>query len=98
MLLFNSINMKVKLKPISKRAKDRINQHGETFDLINEGFNIILVKSLNNTWKNEKWMGWFDLSKDVQIIVPNCPKCGRNDRMIRQNEEWVCHATHKLDN
>lgn len=64
--------MQIKLKAFSKRAKDRINQHGEIFRLIQKNkFNdFILVESLNNTFnKNtEKWLGWFEVDKDVEII------------------------------
>lgn len=65
--------MKVKLKPISKRAKDRVNQHGDTFELVKDApksncGHQILVESLNNTWRGAKWMGWFEVGKDVTIL------------------------------
>lgn len=70
--------MQVKLKGISKRGKDRINEHGETFQLIdsktknftdsNKKGNDILVQSLNNTWRGQKWLGWLEIGRDVEII------------------------------
>lgn len=66
--------MLVTLQPISKRGKDRINQHGDIFELLEKGsnnggqLNHILVESLNKTWCGEKWMGWFELEKEVRII------------------------------
>ena len=73
--------MKIRLKPISKRGKDRINEHGDTFELIKEDVDKnkdhdglpdrILVESLNNTCRGEKWLGWFELDKDVKIVSEN---------------------------
>lgn len=32
----------------------------------------------------------------MNTSTPKCPKCGRTDRMIFRNGEWVCHHTHEL--
>lgn len=64
--------MQIKLKGISKRGRDRINQHGDTFNLVQlneaipgEKHDIILVESLNNTFaikdkktKNKTFLTW----------------------------------------
>lgn len=66
-----SINDTIKLKGISKRGKERIKSHGDTFILKEQGLECILVESLNLTWRGEKWLGWFDLMegrKEVEII------------------------------
>lgn len=70
-------SMLVQLNPISKRAKDRVNQHGKIFRLKQKGNapllqgndNSILVESLNDTWRGQKWLGWFEVDKDVEIIA-----------------------------
>jgi hypothetical protein len=70
------IPMKVQLKPISERAKDRVNQHGDTFTLVTEPLSVdtgnpteeILVRSLGDTWKGETWLGWFSVGNDVEIV------------------------------
>jgi hypothetical protein len=66
--------MKVQLKPISKRAKDRVNQHGDTFTIVEQedvggSIHAILVQSLDNTWRGGKWLGWFGVGKDVEIVT-----------------------------
>ena len=70
--------MQIKLKGISKRGKNRINEHGENFELIKEDIDKnkdhdglpdrILVQSLNNTWRGQKWLGWLEIGKEVEII------------------------------
>jgi hypothetical protein len=50
--------------PTSKRAKDRVNSHGEVMELVRRRtFNnvpAVLVRSLENTsFGNEPWLGWF---------------------------------------
>ena len=50
--------------PISKRAKDRVQSHGEIMEVVRHlTFNnvpAVLVRSLNPTsFNNEKWLGWF---------------------------------------
>lgn len=64
--------MQVKLKGLSRRGKTRISEHGDTFRLVREDvggtIHIILVESLKNTWRGEKWLGWFEIGKEVEII------------------------------
>lgn len=66
--------MKVTLKPVSKRAKERINEHGAIFSFIKNGDedsclrNSILVESLEHTWRGQKWLGWFDVGTDVEVL------------------------------
>lgn len=59
--------MKVKLKGISARAKNRIKEHGDTFNLVEANSEKILVESLGKTFnKNtELWLGWFDRNEIV---------------------------------
>jgi hypothetical protein len=49
----------VQIKPILKRAKNRVNEHGDTFKLVVEdtfnGIPAILVRA-----KEGDWMGWLD--------------------------------------
>jgi len=47
--------------PKSKRAKERVKQHGQEFLVQEEYFDRILVKSVDKTWNNktEHWLGWF---------------------------------------
>jgi len=55
--------MNVKIIPKVQRAKNRVNEHGEVMKLHNEskfqGQPAILVESLGDTWRGEKWKGWF---------------------------------------
>lgn len=66
--------MNIKLKGISKRGKERIKEHGDEFVLkqampnSSSKGNEILVESLDNTWRGEKWLGWFEVGKDVEIV------------------------------
>lgn len=50
----------VKIKPISKRAKDRVKQHGEKMLLQSDYGSSFCVRSLGNTWRGETWTGWFN--------------------------------------
>jgi len=61
----------IKLKGITLRGKNRIATHGNTFVFKQKGLDCILVESLENTWRGEKWLGWFDLMegrKEVEIL------------------------------
>lgn len=56
--------MTVKIVPKTKRAKDRVRQHGEEMVLKKRGrFRgkpAILVVSQGKTWSgNQHWQGWF---------------------------------------
>lgn len=51
--------MFVLISPKTKRAKDRCKQHGNIMLFKKEVGGRILVESLDNTWKGERWMGWF---------------------------------------
>ncbi len=62
--------IKVKLIPISHRAKNRIHEHGEYMFLIFGGRsrdNKRLFQSERKTWNGEHWKGWFELGVDVKI-------------------------------
>lgn len=52
---------KVRIKPKTQWAKNRVNEHGEIFEYIEVKNKCLLAKSLGKTWnKNtEHWMGWF---------------------------------------
>lgn len=50
---------KVNIIPISKRAKERVKQHGTIMLLKETRHDRFLVESLDNTWHGQKWMGWF---------------------------------------
>ncbi len=49
---------KIKIKPLSHRAENRIREHGSVMELVKRGFFkgdvAVLVKSLKTDW-----MGWF---------------------------------------
>jgi hypothetical protein len=49
--------------PKTKRAKDRIAQHGKVMKVVREAQgawgDIVLVKSLRKTDKGGHWLGWF---------------------------------------
>lgn len=51
----------IKIIPISKRAKNRAREHGETMAVLAQNTNRILVRSVAKTWNNntEHWLGWF---------------------------------------
>lgn len=53
------IKGQVILIPTSQRAKNRINEHGPEMLLLKEEDDKFLVQSLEDTFKGEKWMGWF---------------------------------------
>jgi len=57
--------MKVKITPVSNRAKNRVCEHGDVMDCIHVNLDgSILCKALTPTWSNggtlEKWLGWFE--------------------------------------
>ena len=76
--------MLVTFKPISHRAKNRINLHGEVFELKQKGRfhgeNVILVESLEATWHQvprikQKWSGWFTAAEiEFESITAIPPK------------------------
>ncbi len=53
----------VVITPKCTRAKNRVREHGADMKLVREGSfqgrPAILVESLGNTWRGEKWLGWF---------------------------------------
>jgi hypothetical protein len=59
--------MNITITPTSKRARERVKQHGEVMRLKREGTfqgePAILVESLGETWScsgtKHKWTGWF---------------------------------------
>ena len=52
--------IKVKITPKTKRAKDRVNSHGEVMELLQDLGHKFSVKSIGTTFAgNEHWMGWF---------------------------------------
>jgi hypothetical protein len=56
----------IKIKGLNKRGKERIKTHGSEMTLLKEtkeGY--ILVQSLNKTWNDTFWLGWFKLGKEV---------------------------------
>lgn len=61
--------IKVKIIPISQRAKSRVKEHGEYMimfpDRTRNGKQ--LFRSINKTWQKEYWLGWFEIDKDIKI-------------------------------
>lgn len=51
--------MRVEIVPKSKRAKERVAQHGSVMDLCERQGDKFLVQSLGETWAGMKWQGWF---------------------------------------
>jgi hypothetical protein len=54
----------INIIPTSKRAKDRVQSHGNIMEVMRQGtFNnvaAVLVRSLKPTsFGNERWLGWF---------------------------------------
>lgn len=62
--------MKIKVVPTSRRAKNRVNEHGEIMELIEERPDKFLVKSLNKTWNKNTdfWMGWFNRENEAIFV------------------------------
>jgi hypothetical protein len=59
----------ITLKGISKRGKARVNEHGEQFKVVQvQAAPHILVESLGNTWRGEKWLGWLELDVEVKLL------------------------------
>ena len=61
----------MKIIPRSKRAKDRVKQHGEDMELVKHGrfdnLPAVLVKSQEKTWSGgQHWFGWFT---DAEIVI-----------------------------
>jgi hypothetical protein len=58
--------MKVRILPKSKRAKDRVQQHGSVMNFVKTSGDKFLVESLEGTFrKGEKWTGWFDMETEA---------------------------------
>ncbi len=57
----------VTLVPLTKRAKERVEQHGDRMKLVKTMLGNILVESLNPTWRGQNWLGWFSDS-EVKVI------------------------------
>jgi hypothetical protein len=51
--------MKAKINPIGTRAKNRVREHGDTFEVVKLEDTGVCCQSLNNTHKGMKWLGWF---------------------------------------
>ena len=54
----------ITIQPKTKRAKDRVRQHGNVMELLKcgtfDGKPAVLVKSVKRTWAgNQHWKGWF---------------------------------------
>jgi hypothetical protein len=62
----------IKIIPKNQRAKNRINEHGDIMIIIDKkiinGNLSILCKSLNKTFHNDFWLGWFT---ENEIIFPD---------------------------
>ena len=62
---------RVRIIPKSRRAKNRVREHGEEFlaDLSKCNYpDSILLLSLGNTWRGEQWLGWLS-SQEADWIV-----------------------------
>jgi hypothetical protein len=59
--------MKIIIKPKSKRAKERVKQHGSEMELVRHdnfrGEQAVLVQSVDRTCGNKHWHGWFRTSE-----------------------------------
>ena len=52
--------VKVKIHPKTKRAKNRVREHGDVMTFIKANPDgSVLVESLGNTCQGEKYWGWF---------------------------------------
>ncbi len=62
----------INVEPISRRAKNRVREHGSTFRVRTTGIiggmeddpNDILCVSMDGTWS-----GWFEVGVDIKILV-----------------------------
>lgn len=63
--------MKVKIVATSQRAKNRVHEHGEIMELIEDRPDKFLVRSLEKTWNKNTdfWMGWFDRENEATMIA-----------------------------
>jgi hypothetical protein len=61
------VGQRVKITAISKRAKDRVQQHGEYMILVRANQGKVLLRSERKTWRGEFWMGWFENGSEVKI-------------------------------
>lgn len=53
-------SQRVMILPVTKHAKDRINQHGKFMELMREEGDKVLVRSFMPTDRGDThWMGWF---------------------------------------
>ncbi len=52
--------MNIKIIPTSNRAKNRVKEHGEVMRLVQELPDRILCESLEHTWNDRYWLGWFN--------------------------------------
>jgi hypothetical protein len=59
--------MLVRIIPINKRAKNHVKEHGEIMELLGFTDLAFSVTSLNNTWQNQKWTGWFLLDSEARF-------------------------------
>jgi hypothetical protein len=60
--------VKVKVIPRSKRAEERVKQHGNVMELIQVKGDRFLVKSLEPTMKGkEHWLGWFQMETEARM-------------------------------
>ncbi len=60
---------RIKILPKSQRAKNRIREHGEIMEFIREQPGKFFVHSLENTYGDDRWWGWFttdEASYDVE--------------------------------
>ena len=59
--------MNVRIIPLNMRAKNRIKEHGEIMELLGSTSVAFSVKSLNKTWNNDHWIGWFILDSEARF-------------------------------
>jgi hypothetical protein len=58
---------KIKVIPRSKRAEERVKQHGNVMELMQVKGDRFLVKSIGKTMKgDDHWIGWFQLESDAR--------------------------------
>lgn len=65
--------MKIRVKGLTQWAKNRIRQHGDTFDIFAEDAGEVCVYSLRDTFQLkkgvfQKWCGWFVIGSEVEVL------------------------------
>jgi len=71
--LRGEMSLDVKIIPKTQRAKNRVREHGDVFELVKSTGDEVLLQSKGKTWRSspnskpEHWLGWFDIDSEIEI-------------------------------